>query len=216
VSNFALSLLVADVKALFVAEVSAGGATANVVFGKREPTKQVNQGPGRANRVVFSPGDPSGKAGTLEGAKLDRRGVFGGRKRTSRSLATFRELATVYCWACDATDAATKNDESKQYDAARLLFDQVVRAIYRSPNVGHGGFKISGAQWIQNKVERVDGAEIMFLLEIEAMVPDEPGLGDAPTAVVNPTEATGPAKIATDTTTDPVVYETDGTDISPP
>ena len=208
-SVFALSLLVADVKALFTAE---GGPTANVVFGKREPAKQINQGPGRANRVVFTPGDPKGTAGSYEGAKIHRRG-FGSGRKASKSLLTFREKATVYCWAVDATSKEALNDEAKQYDAARLLHDYVVRAIYRSPNVGHGTFKLSGPQWFQDKKERVYGAEIMFTLEFEAMVPDE-----APTIatdIVNPTTATGPAKIATDTTTDPVVYETDGTDTTP-
>lgn len=210
-SVFGLSLLFQDVKALFVSEAVT---TANVVFGKREPTKQVNQGVGRANRVVFVPGDPSGKAGTYEGAKIHRRG-FGGGHKASKSLLTFKELATVYCWAVDATDSATLNDENKQYDAARLLHDQVVRAIYRSPNMGHGTFKLSSPTWFQDKVERRYGAEIMFLLEIEAMIPDEPGLGQLPTAIVNPTIAVGPAEMATDTTTTPVVYETDGVDTTP-
>lgn len=210
-SDFALTTLVADVKALFTSE----GNTANVVFGKRESTKQINQGTGRANRVVFSPGDPAGKAGSYTGAKVTRKGPsFAGRK-ASKSLGTFLEKATVYCWSVDATTAAALNDESKQYDAARLLHDQVIRAIYRSPNVGHGTFKISGPQWVQDKVERRFGAEIMFQLEFEAMIPDEPGLGPLPTAIVNPTTFNGPAQINLDTTENPQVYETDGTDTTP-
>jgi len=210
VNTFALTLLVADVKALFTAD----GNTANVVFGPREPAKQINQGTGRANRVVFSPGDPTGKAGSYEGAKVTRRGpTFSGRK-ASKALLTFRERATVYCWAVDATTKDTLNDESKQYDAARLLHDDVIRAIYRSPNVGHGSFTVSAPQWLRDKKERVYGAEIMFQLEFEAMIPDEPHT--LPTAIVNPTVATGPTQITTDTTTNPVVYENDGSDTTPP
>jgi len=42
--------------------------TANVSIGWNERTKQVNQGAGGANRVVFTPSDDSGRGGRLAGA----------------------------------------------------------------------------------------------------------------------------------------------------
>lgn len=203
-SDFALRLLFQDVKDRFALE----GPTANVVFGKREPAKQINQGPGRANRVVFVPGDPAGKAGKYEGAKIARVPLA---ERRIRSLGTLRELATVYCWAYDF-DAP--NDEAAQYEAARTLHDYVVRAIYRSPNVGHGSYTLLSPGWAQKSTERKFGAELFFLIEFEARILDLPPDGPAEKTVQ--AEAEGPAEIATDTTTDPVVYETDGTDHTPP
>lgn len=202
-SNFALRILFEAVRDRFALE----GPDANVVFGPREKTKQINQGPGRANRVVFSPGDPSGKAGKYEGAKLARVPLA---ERRTRSLRTFRELATVYCWGKDGDHP---NDEAAQYEAARLLHDYVVRAVYRSP-VGHGSFELSGPQWIRKDTERTNGAEIMFLLEFEAAVPDEapPSGGETTRAAA----AEGPALITTDTTVDPPVEQDDGIDHTPP
>ncbi len=202
-SNFALRILFDSVKARFASE----GPEANVVFGPREKAKQINQGPGRANRVVFSPGDPSGKMGKYGGAKLARVPLA---ERRTRSLSTFYELCTVYVWGRNG-DAA--NDEAEQYEAARLLHDYVVRAIYRSP-VGHGSFTLSGPTWIRKDTERTNGAELFFLLEIEARVPDEaPAPGGQQTT---PAEAEGPAKITTDTTADPPDLQTDGIDHVPP
>jgi len=202
-SNFALRILFDEVKARFALE----GPQANVVFGKREPPKQVNQGPGGAARVAFVPGDPSGKAGKYVGAKIAR--IALGSRRT-RSLGTWLETATVYVWG---KDPDAPNDEARQYEAARLLHDYTVRAIYRS-SVGHGAFTLSAPQWIRKDTERVNGAEIMFLLEFEAQVPDEAPPPGADTTVR--TQAEGPAEIAVDTTVDPVVYETDATDHTPP
>ncbi len=130
---FALPLLFADVRDQLLHD----NVTAAVVFGRREAAKQTNQGPGGGNRVVFAPGLPDGKAGTYEGAKLHRQGLAVSK---SKSLGTFREYATVRVWG---VDIANPNDEALQYKAARLLHDQVVRAIYRSPHVGHGSFRLS-------------------------------------------------------------------------
>ncbi len=208
VANFAASLLFNDVKTRFTAEGPAG---CSVVFGRREAPKQINQGTGRANRVVFQPGDPSGRMGAYEGAKLRRNG-FGSKQ--IRSLQTIREVLTVFVWAVDATDAPTLNDELKQYEACRLLHDYVVRAIYRSTNVGHGSFTLSAPQWVVTKNERKYGAELMFTLEIEAAVPDE-----APTpatALVPPPQTyEGPTQLDTPDPPNPDRIEADGSDTTP-
>lgn len=214
VTTFAASLLFADVKTRFTAEGPAG---CNVVFGRREPTKQINQGTGRANRVVFMPGDPGGKMGKYEVAKL-RRNAFG--QKQVRSLFTVQEILTVYVWAVDASgvdapaQSASLNDEEKQYEACRLLHDFVLRAIYRSTNVGHGSITLSDPQWVIDKTERVFGRELFFTITIEASVPDEPPAGAY--AVVEPPQTfVGPTALETLDPPDPPVDENDGSDTTP-
>jgi len=159
----ALPLLVERVETLFTAD----GTTANVVFGWREVAKQINQGTGRANRVVFEPGD-SLALGDIGGANQPG--------RNPRPIATLSELSTVYVWAVDAT---APNDELKQYTAARLLFDAVVRAIHNCA-AGHAtlgariGYRITKPRWVRDNPERTFGAEIAFTLAVDSMIPDEP------------------------------------------
>lgn len=159
----ALPLLVERVETLFAKD----GTTANVVFGWREVAKQINQGTGRANRVVFEPGD-SLALGDITAANQPG--------RNPRPIATLGELATVYVWAVDST---APNDELKQYTAARLLFDAVVRAIHLCA-VGHStvadriGYRITKPRWVRDNPERAFGAEIAFTLALDAMIPDEP------------------------------------------
>jgi len=199
VSNFALRLLYDDVKALFMVEA---GPDVAVAFGKREPPKQTNRrGVSHYGRVAIVPGDPSGKMGKYGPAKIKRAGL-GTRHR--RSLGTLLELATIYC---AGVDPSALNDEAAQYEATRLIHDYVVRAIYRSPNVGHGSYTLTGPQWIQEDTERKFGAECFFILEIEARIPDEaPGVDIAD----------GAPQITVDTTADPVVYEVDPPDLIAP
>ncbi len=123
------------------------------------------------------PGIEGGKAGSYGPAR------FPGYARGSRPLATFLEQVTVYCWAADTTDL---NDEAKQYSAARDLHDSVVRAIYLSPNVKPRNLTITDPAWVAKGVERTFGAEIKFVLTLEAAILDEPSvLGDTPTEEVD-------------------------------
>jgi len=130
-----------------------------VVFGWREAPKQVNQGTGRANRIVLSPGDPGGKVGDLEGGKLPG--------RNPNSLATMVELATLYLWAYDAT-AAT--DARKQWRACRRLHDVVLPICIRA---FRGRWKQLSKSWIRSELERPFGAEMQVVFAVESMVPDD-------------------------------------------
>ncbi len=185
-SVFALSTLVEDVRAQFTADE----LTANIAFGWREPAKAINQGVGGANRVLFVPG-VDGKVGQYAPPRNPG--------RNPRPLRTLLEQATVLCWA---VDTSAPNDELAQYEAARTLHDQVVRAIYLSPNVGHGSFDISDPQWVASSTEKRFGAEIKFTLTVQAAITDEL------LPVVDP-----PATAETDITTGFVAGdEADGTD----
>jgi hypothetical protein len=199
---FALPQLYLDIKARFAAD----GLGASVVFGWREPTKRTNQGTGRALRVCIVPG-VKGKAGQYAPARNPGRVLPDGPER---SLRTFLELAEVYCWGCDNTSPALASDELAQYEAARRLHDAVVRAIYLSPNVGHGAFKISDPSWvIENVNERRFGAELKFTLEVQALIPDQPyGTADAPATFTGPPTEINIANAATF----PAGDASDGTD----
>ncbi len=141
------------------AELAAQAVTANVVFGKREPAKQINRGAG--GRVCFEPG-VEGKAGKYVAARDPG--------RNPKPLYGFREWATVYVWAFDATSA---NDERKQYEAVRELHDQVVRAIYKAMHgTAQGGSELTDPVWVGENKERTHGAEIKFTLDVPALVPD--------------------------------------------
>jgi hypothetical protein len=132
------------------ARLAASGITAEVRFGVREPTKQINQGPGRANRVVFSPGDESGALGAYDAP------VKPGRN--PRSLWDWVLVARVYVWAYDPSDA---HDESVQWDAVTELHDCVVEAIH---SYTAGFYKLSAPRRL-GLIEKRFGEEVMFWLE---------------------------------------------------
>lgn len=148
--------LVRDVRQLFADE----GVTANVVLGDREPAKQLNQGPGRANRVVFAPGDDSGKAGQYGAARNPG--------RVPRPLRTWNALCRVYVWAYDS---AAPQDEERQYEAVWALHDWTVRAIHRK---AHGTYQIGDPRWLSSPKERAFGKELVFMLELEVPILDTP------------------------------------------
>ncbi|NUP05523.1 MAG: hypothetical protein HOW73_05635 [Polyangiaceae bacterium] len=161
----ALDSLYTDVERFFRDK----GLSEYLGWGRRELTKQINQKPGtRAGRVIWIPGDDTGKTGELGAPK------FG--KRIPRTVLSWRELATVHIWGRDAT---APNDERAHYRVARDLFEQVCRAIDGSSS---GMVKYSNPTWnVDTPVERVFGCELTFEVTVDGRV------CDAAPAVVNPT-----------------------------
>jgi hypothetical protein len=149
------------------------GVTANVVFGRREPTKQINQGPGRANRVVFAPGDDSGSLGEYAAARDPG--------RNPRPLRSWDLRCRVFVWAYDG-DAP--QDEYAQFSALLDLHDAVIRAIYRD---AVGQFQLSAPRLVADPVERRFGEEMVFELVL-VRVP----ILDAPQPTTIPRDAQGP------------------------
>jgi len=150
-----LLVLFEDVQARLAAE-SPGVA---VRFGWREAPQQINQGTGRANRVVF---EPSG-------------GSYSTPKRlpqNPRSLRTLEESTTVYCWGVDTTEL---HSDLAQYRAARLLHDSVVRAVElsaRSLDSANIPVTYSNFAWIEPDRERKFGAECRFEISVGCAIPD--------------------------------------------
>ncbi|WP_437606258.1 hypothetical protein WMF20_35400 [Sorangium sp. So ce834] len=130
--------------------LEVAGVTAEVRFGRREPAKQINQGVGRANRVVFSPGDDGGGLGGYEAP------VKPGRN--PRPIWDWLLVARVYVWAYDGS---APNDEALQWDAVTELHDLVLEAIHSYT----AGFYQPSSPRVLGTTERRFGEEIVFLLE---------------------------------------------------
>lgn len=151
--TLALLAIVDSVAARFEAE----STTASVVFGKREPAKQINKGIG--GRVCFVPW-PKGKAGKFSSPRAPG--------RNPRPLATLLEACAVYVQGWDA-GPTNANDERAQYAACRLLFDATVRAIYLA---APGTVEFLEAEELGEAVERHFGRELRFDFTVQAMIPD--------------------------------------------
>lgn len=153
-SLFAIPHLIEGIKDQFAED----GNTAAVLFGFKEPAKQINQGLGQANRVVFVPG-------------VDMKGGDYGPPRypygNSRPLVQWDEQFTVSVWARDPNDQT----ELAQYEACRRLHDETVRAIYLK---AHGTFEISDPEWIKPEIEVTFGYALRFTLMVQAPILDEP------------------------------------------
>ena len=134
-------------------------------FGWREPQKHKLA---RA-RIVWVPGDPGGAVGELVAPSKS------GDKETARALANLRELFTVYV---SDQDPQFPEDERKQYEATRALYDAWYRALYKA---AHGTFQVASLIWNTSKNERRHGAELVCVCWIEAVIPDAPyTLADPP------------------------------------
>ena len=132
------------------ARLEAAGVTAEVVFGERQPPQQLNQGTGRANRVVFAPGDDAGNLGTYDAP------VKPGR--AARSLWDWMLLARVYVWAYDPS---APEDEIVQWKAVVELHDLVIEAIHAFCSAFYAP---TSPKNVAKPNERRFGKEMVFLL----------------------------------------------------
>lgn len=143
-----------------VARLADSSPSTSIVFGEREIAKQINQGTGRANRVVFAPGDEGGALGSYEPpARPGMRSAVGATNQRARSLWDWRLAARVYVWAYDGTAA---EDERAQWRAMVELHDLVVEAIHA---FAPGHYAIRAPRATGKTIERRFGRETMFILE---------------------------------------------------
>jgi len=158
--NSGVVALVASVQAYFT--VTAGTPpvttkTCDVSLGWKQPTKQINQGVGRANRVVFIPSDPGGKGGKIVGAHQPGPRRFGpgvGGDTATRALYTWERQLVVSVWAVDGSDP---HNEAKQIEAVEDLFELTIRAVhYYAFNNAQWG----DVDWTTSPVEHSFGREL--------------------------------------------------------
>jgi hypothetical protein len=167
-----LASLVAGVQAYF----TANAVTAAVSLGWKQPAQQINQGTGRANRVVFIPSDPGGKGGKLTATQQPGHRMIGDPvEATARALLTWERYVVVSVWAVDGTDP---HDEAKQIEAVETLFEWTLRAVH---SVAHNDARWGDVAWTTSPVEHVFGRELRAGLTYRHP------MFDAPVGVVIPT-----------------------------
>jgi hypothetical protein len=123
-------------------------------FGFKQPPQQ--KGP---RRIVWVPGNESGDAGQVAPPRYPG-------QIPNRPIANLRDYVTV---TLTAFDAAAPENQRAQWKAARLLFDDWWRAVYR---VAYGTFAIESVRWIKPPTERAHGASLRVVCLIESVVPD--------------------------------------------
>lgn len=152
------------------------GITCVVARGWKARKEQINQGPGRANRVVFMGSKPDGSAGEIVNPRQSGDRLVGGDSTTDpptppshavRALADWSRDLQVSVWAYDGDN---KNDEGAQDDALYQLFTLVQRAVQSIAfgNAVWGGVKITVPG------ERPFGLELIADLSFQHMISDLP------------------------------------------
>jgi hypothetical protein len=147
------------------------GSTANVVFGWRELTKQVNLGATRTGRVVLVPGDDKGLAGSFAAPPMN---TF------PRRIKTRLELIAVHVWG---HDPEAPNDEKAQYAATMALEDLVINAVHDKAS---GRYELSDAEWVVSPTEKLFGKARLFYVVLEVPVARRHSVAHALPAIPEP------------------------------
>jgi hypothetical protein len=182
-----LEALVDDVGAFF----KANSMTAVVAFGQKERTKQINQGPGTANRVVFIPHDEQGDGGELleEGSPgawreiRDAAGVLVGRVRQA---GIWERVVGVSVWGYDPTT----DTERAHYAAVEALLERTRAAIkWSQAGGGNARWDRTKTRWTVAPVELKHGAEVQVWFRLRTPLFDVAEAVGFPqgTAVARPT-----------------------------
>lgn len=125
-------------------------------FGWRQPVRQPMAA--SPKRIVWVPGDPRGSLGTMGAAKQPG--------RLERSLGTLDELFHCIIVGDDSSDP---QNERKQYQSTRELYDAWWRAVYLAMP---GRVRVVSAEWLTEKNEARRGAALRVVCAVEAMIPD--------------------------------------------
>jgi hypothetical protein len=158
--------------------LDAWGLGASVAFGQGELARQIAQGTGRANRVVFAPGDEGRSLGAYGPAnKMGPRAPGPETSYPPRSLWTWKVAGRVLIWAYDG-DAPT--NERRQWDALVELHDHVATAMH---SFAAGSIELRAPRDPSPVVERRFGQAAMLIVELAQHVVD-----------VRQVERTGPLK----------------------
>lgn len=123
-----LVALVASVKTYFASH----GVNAGVHLGWQARYRVINQGPGQANRVVFTPGDDNGAGGKiLAPRRVGQQHV--GPDDSIRALYDWDRLVMLSMWASDPTANGDEEvREAATYEALEDLVEWTCRAVYAS------------------------------------------------------------------------------------
>jgi hypothetical protein len=162
-------------------------------FGELEPPRQEPQGPARANRIVFVPGQ-----GPLDGPrKLGPIVAPRGPGDEPRPLGDLLELFQIYCWSWNPSDESSE----AQHDATLLLFTEslwpALYAIVGVPGPDATLNYMDDASW-QKVTTRAFGRELVSTWTVRNPMPNaeyvltHPHLDDTLATMEIPTGETEP------------------------
>jgi hypothetical protein len=153
---FELAQLFEDVRGWF-AEPARSALGVSVVYGRRSPPRQDNQGEGTANRVCFVHGKPKG------GNAFD---VVGEKENGDipRNLMALDAIGYVEIWAVDLTDIS---DEAKQVRAAWSLAEYAFTGIRAKVRTD---FRVSEPEWVTEPNERPYGATLRMGIKVRSFL----------------------------------------------
>lgn len=139
--------------------IRAEDPSLEVVFGRREVSKQLNQGLKRAGRIVFHEGTPDGDIGEEVAPRWPG--------SEPRPLKDELEAFTVYIWA---HSSLWPQDELKQHEAAWTLFCAWRRIVFLK---AEGRAAIKSKRWKSpGRIERPFGKEMEVVCTIRSQVLD--------------------------------------------
>lgn len=141
-----------------VTELATTSPGTAVLWGKKQLAQTVNQGTGRANRVVFVPGEGDALGGYAPAQKMSG--------RAGRSLADWQVPATVHVWA---HDASAPENELVQWKAMVELHDAVVAAIHK---FCAGNYQLRAPRNASPLTERQFGCATAFVVAVNQPVID--------------------------------------------
>ncbi len=176
-------MIVDGVKAYF----AENGVTAAVDRGWKKRSEQINQGTGRANRVIFIGSKLDGSIGRFVKPREVGISEIGGDPTTDpptpathkwRPLCDWQRTVLVSIWAFDGDN---KNDEGAQDDALYQLITWTFRAVN---SVAFGNADFGNAQVTVPK-ERGFGLEMLIELTFQTPIADLPLELSHPDAVVD-------------------------------
>lgn len=188
-----VSKMLDDLAAFF----DAHDVKATVTLGWKERTKQVNQGPGGAARVVFVPSDEEGDGGAIAPTAkypgdlpvLDAGGNTIGVARIS---ATWQRTLVMSVWAHDAT---RRDDERAQIEAVEDLFRMAIvglRAVTMKTGAGQTIpgvvqlVRFSKVVWTTKPTELRNGAELRCWIDVTVPLYEPPREALFPGATLEP------------------------------
>ena len=169
-----VTALVESVKAYFV----ENGVTANVVIGWKARTRQDNEGPGGANRVCFTPSDPTGKGGRIEPplqtGDRDLRSGSNPVEARMRALSDWGRVLNVSVWQWDGS---APEDEGLALEAVETLQTWVMNAVH--------AYAFTSAEWGDTTWTPV--TELSYGLELRMALTFRHPIYQPPRGVVYPT-----------------------------
>lgn len=153
--------LVVGVTAFFAALDEA----TEVLTGYRERAKQLTQGGGGANRVIFLPGDPSGAAGKIAPPRDVGRQILTENDvpiAEVRPVASWERQFTISVWGVDKDKP---RDELAQSVATVALFEKTVQAIEQVAHAGGPNLEWGSVSWTLPR-EATFGSELLVSVQL--------------------------------------------------